>query len=95
MSTIMAFSVVIFSLLMVYHIKLLSLSFTVDAIQTISLLHQMYHTYCLVKNRDLILMNINNQLSLFSTSQHYTRIAKEGQDYDPYTTMLAPKKQNK
>ena len=25
--------------------------------------------------------------------QHYERIAVEGQDYDPYTTMLAGKKQ--
>ena len=24
--------------------------------------------------------------------QHYERIAVEGQEYDPYTTMLAPKK---
>eukprot|EP01036_Dinobryon_divergens_P026203 gene26203-34824_t len=27
--------------------------------------------------------------------QHYTRISVEGQDYDPYTTMLASKKPNK
>ena len=27
--------------------------------------------------------------------QHYTRISVEGQDYDPYTTMLAAKKPNK
>lgn len=25
-------------------------------------------------------------------SQHYERIAREGQDYDPYTTMLAGRK---
>ena len=25
-------------------------------------------------------------------AQHYERIAREGQDYDPYTTMLAGRK---
>jgi divinyl chlorophyllide a 8-vinyl-reductase len=36
------------------------------------------------------------KFGLVTLKQHYTRIAVEGQDFDPYTTMLAPrKKENK
>eukprot|EP00596_Hydrurales_sp_CCMP1899_P010365 CAMPEP_0119042028 /NCGR_PEP_ID=MMETSP1177-20130426/14302_1 /TAXON_ID=2985 /ORGANISM="Ochromonas sp, Strain CCMP1899" /LENGTH=342 /DNA_ID=CAMNT_0007008531 /DNA_START=188 /DNA_END=1216 /DNA_ORIENTATION=+ len=35
------------------------------------------------------------KFGLVTLKQHYTRIAVEGQDFDPYTTMLAPRKKEK
>ena len=41
---------------------------------------------------DMLTTEPAEKFGAVTLQQHYERIAREGQDYDPYTTMLAPRK---
>jgi divinyl chlorophyllide a 8-vinyl-reductase len=41
---------------------------------------------------DMLTTNPSEKYGRVTLKQHYERIAKEGQEYDPYTTILGSKK---
>ena len=41
---------------------------------------------------DMLTTEPSEKFGSITLREHYERIAVEGQEYDPYTTMLAPKK---